>query len=170
MNQGVNQHPMSCPHVFPSPLQIWEVFLCLAHQCSTNAPKGWSMAKMDANWLRGSGTSVSQDCCMGCCPYMCETPAQVLAIRFGAEACFHSLRERITWLQKRWLWMLRRHDGLAAILSGITQETLLILTLSYDLEQLYLSTCSHSNSALLVFYFWGSDCLQVHPKGTLLSL
>lgn len=66
--------------------------------------------------------------------------------------------------------MLRRHDGLAVILPGITQETLLILPVSYDLDKLHLFTCSHSTSPLLLFYFLGNGCLQVHPKGTLPSL
>ena len=101
LNQGLNQHPMSCPHVFPFLPDMRD--MCHTHQCGMNAPNGWSMAKLDATWLRGSRTSVSQDRCMGCCPYMCETPAQVLAIWCGAEACLHRLREPMTWLQKRWL-------------------------------------------------------------------
>lgn len=66
--------------------------------------------------------------------------------------------------------ILRRHEDLAALLPGTTPETLLILPLPYDLDQLYLPTCPHSTWPLLQFYFLGSDCYQVYPKGTLLSL
>lgn len=48
LNQSGNQHPMSCSHVLFTFLpHIFEIFLCHADQCGTNALQGWTMAKLD---------------------------------------------------------------------------------------------------------------------------
>lgn len=66
--------------------------------------------------------------------------------------------------------ILRRHEGLAALLPGTTLETLFILPLPYDLEQLHLPTCPHSTWPLLQFYFLGRLLSGLSQRDSSLSL
>lgn len=125
------------------------------------------MAKLDATWLRGSRTSVSQDCCIGCFPYMCDScsspchPIWSRSLPSQTKRAYDLAAEKVT-------LVLRRHDGPAAILPGITQETLPSYLFPMTLRNSIYPPVPHTTSLLLLSYFLGSDCLQVHPKGTLL--
>lgn len=147
------------PCVVPLSPQVFEIFLCHADQCGKNAPQGWSTAKLDA-------TQCVPRLLHGMLPWYVWDPGSSPCHLIWSRSWPSQSKRSHGLAAEEVNHILRRHDGLAALLPGITQDTLLILPPSYDLEQLCLPTCPHSTWPLLQFHFVGSDCYQVYPKGT----
>lgn len=164
LNQSGKQHPMLCPHVlFPFLPHVSEIYLCHADQGGTNEPQDWRVAKLD-------NTQCAPTLLHGMLPCQVWDPGLSPCHLIWSRS-WHSQSKRSHGMAEEQVnHILRRHEGLAALLPGTVLETLLILPLPYDFEQLYIPICPHSTWPLLQFYFLGSDCYQVYSKGTLLSL